>query len=549
MANKKLKVAFLGGVGEIGKNMTLLECGDDIIVIDAGLSFPTDDMPGIDLVIPDFSYLVERQDKVKAILTTHGHEDHIGAIPFVLKELKKVPVYGTKLTLALVEHKLAEHKITKAKLVPVTYDKKIKLGCFTVEFIKVSHSISGACSIAIETPSGLVFHTGDFKIDFTPIDGEPMDLGRIAEIGNRGVTLMLGESTNVERDGYSMSERTVGATFDRIFNANATKRIIVATFASNVHRLQQIIDIADAYGRRVAFFGRSMENIADMAVKIGELKKRTDFVPIERVKDVPDDKIVIICTGSQGEPMSALTRMSSGNAKVKIGKNDTIVVSATPIPGNEKYVFNVINNLYRLGADVIYNALEDVHVSGHAHREEIKTMHALIKPRYFIPVHGEYRHLKQHAELAESMGVPAENILIPDLGDYVEVTRGGLKRVNQIKAGQLLVDGSVLDDSASVVLHDRQRLAEEGFLIVVIGLTKQGKKLYSGPELISRGFALAQEDTDEMINIISSILKNFEIIKAFDRDEIVSAVKKAMKKYLFKHHKKSPMILPIVMEN
>lgn len=548
MANKKLKVAFLGGVGEIGKNMTVLECGDDAIVIDAGLSFPTDDMPGIDLVIPDFSYLTEIKGKIRAILTTHGHEDHIGAIPFVLKEMK-LPVYGTKLTLALIEHKLIEHKIQKAKLVPVTYNKKIKLGAFTVEFIKVSHSISGAAAIAIETPGGLVFHTGDYKIDLTPIDGEPMDLGKLAEVGNRGVLLMLGESTNVEREGYSMSERTVGATFDRIFEANRAKRIIIATFASNVHRLQQIIDIADSYGRRVAFFGRSMENIADMAVKIGELKKRTEFVSIERAKDVPDDKIVIICTGSQGEPMSALTRMAGGNAKVKIGKNDTIVVSATPIPGNEKYVYNVINNLYRQGAEVIYQALEDVHVSGHACKEEIKTMHALIKPRYFIPVHGEYRHLKQHAELAQSMGIPDTNVFIPDLGDYVEVTRGGIKRVNQVKAGQLLVDGSVLDDTASLVLHDRQRLAEEGFLIVVIGLTKQGKKLFSGPELISRGFALAESDLDEMRNIIHSILKNYEIIKSFDRDEIVSAVKKAMKKYLFKHLKKAPMILPIVMES
>ena len=549
MANKKLKVAFLGGVGEIGKNMTLLECGEDIIIIDAGLSFPTDDMPGIDVVIPDFSYLIERKDKVRAILTTHGHEDHIGAIPFVLKELKKVPVYGSKLTLALIEHKLIEHKVEKAKLIPITYGKKIKLGCFTAEFIKVCHSISGAAALAIETPSGLVFHTGDYKIDFTPIDDEPTDLGRLAEIGNRGVTLMLGESTNIEREGYSMSERTVGATFDRIFGANQDKRIIVATFASNVHRIQQIIDLAAKYGRRVGFVGRSVANVAEMAVKIGELKKRDEFVAIERIKDVPDDKLVIICTGSQGEPMSALSRMASGNAKVKIGKNDTIVVSSTPIPGNEKYVFNVINNLYRLGADVIYQALEDVHVSGHACREEIKTMHALIKPKYFMPVHGEYRHLKQHAELAISLGMAAENILIPDLGDCVEVGRGGLKRAAQIKAGQLLVDGAILDDTASVVLHDRQRLAEEGFLIVVIGLMKQGKKPYTGPELITRGFALPQEEMDELANIINSILKNYEIIKSFDRDEIVAAVKKAMKKYLYKHHKKAPMILPIVMEN
>lgn len=548
MANKKLKVAFLGGVGEIGKNMTVLECGNDIIVIDAGLAFPSQDMPGIDLVIPDFSYLLDKADKIRAILTTHGHEDHIGALPFILKDVK-APVYGTKLTLALIEHKLREHRIDDAKLVPVSYDSKIKLGCFTVEFIKVCHSISGAASLAIETPSGLVFHTGDFKIDFTPIDGEPMDLGKLAQIGNKGVTLMLGESTNVEREGYSMSERTVGATFDRIFGANLTRRIIIATFASNVHRLQQIIDLAERYGRKVAFSGRSMENVTEMALSIGELRRTQPFVKIEKAKDVPDDKLVIICTGSQGEPMSALTRMANGNSKVKIGSNDTIVISSTPIPGNEKHVFNVVNNLYRLGANVVYEALEDVHVSGHACKEEIKTMHALIKPRYFIPVHGEYRHLKQHSMLAESMGIPESNIIIPELGDYVEVTRGGIKKVSQIKAGQLLVDGATVGDMSSVVLLDRQHLAEDGLLIVVVGLSLKNGKIYSGPEFISRGFSLGEEETEEVKRIVTSVVKNFDLIKNFDRDEVTAALKKAMKKYILKHLRQTPMILPVVMEH
>lgn len=544
---EKLKVIFLGGIGEIGKNMTALEYGDEILVIDGGLAFPTIDMPGIDLVVPDYTYLKDNKDKIKGFVITHGHEDHIGALPFILHDVP-ARVYATKLTLALIEHKLSEHDISDVSLIPVQYGDMMKIGSFKVEFIKVNHSITGAVSLAIDTPAGLVFHTGDYKIDFTPIDNVRMDLGQFARIGNRGVTLMLGESTNVEREGYSMSERTVGEALDKIFAGNLDRRIIISTFASNVHRVQQILDLSSKYGRRVALSGRSMENIVEMAVKIGELKLPAPLVNIGKIKEIPDERLVIICTGSQGEPMSALTRMANDNSKIKIGDNDTIILSASPIPGNEKPVYNVINNLYRKGAKVIYHALSDVHVSGHACREELKTMFSLIKPKFFIPVHGEYRHLKQHAELATSLGMSEANIIVPELGDVIEVRQNGISRVDKAPSGQLLVDGEEIGDKTEVTLRDRIHLAEDGLMIIVVNLSLEKGEVSSGPDIICRGFSLDTEMEEEIRKILDSVLK--KVGKQLDeREEIKSAVRKAVKKYLFKTTRRSPLILPVVIVN
>lgn len=543
MASKNIRVVFLGGVGEIGKNMTAIEYGEDIVVIDGGMSFPTIEMPGVDFVVPDFTYLKENAKRVRGIVITHGHEDHIGAMPLILKELN-VPVYATKLTLALIEHKLVEQHVQKYTLNTVTYNGKIRLGCMEIEFIKVSHSITGAVALAITTPKGLVFHTGDFKIDFTPVDNVKMDLVRLAQVGERGVLLMLGESTNVEREGYSMSERRVGEALDKIFAANLTRRIIIATFASNVNRLQQIIDLAQKYKRRVAMHGRSMENISEMARKIGELKVKEEFVPINKLKDYPDERLVIICTGSQGEPMSALTRMAAGDSKVKISQNDTIIISSSPIPGNEKMVYNVINNLYRKGAEVIYDALQEVHVSGHACKEELKTMMSLIKPTYFIPVHGEYRHLKQHALLAETMGINPAHIYVPDLGDIVEVSRGGVKKVGQAPAGALLIDGMNIGGDINLVLRDRRHLAEDGIFIPIV-VTKHGL-VAEEPEIVYRGFSCSDDIEKEAKKIIFSQM-NTNLVKPTDDQKV--AIRRALKKFLFTRCKQSPMILPIIIEH
>ena len=462
-----LKVIFLGGVGEIGKNMTALEYAGDIIVIDGGSSFPNVDMPGIDLVIPDTSYLLANKDRVRGIVLTHGHEDHIGALPYVLKDLN-VPVYGTKITLTLVDAKLREQKVENTKLNIIKPGSTVQFGCFKVEFVNVSHSIAGSCALAITTPVGVVFHTGDFKVDFTPIDGNVIDLQRIAEIGNRGVLLLLCESTNIERKGSSMSESTVGASFNNIFADNPERRIIIATFASNIHRLQQIIDLAVKYKRKVAFCGRSMINIAAAAAKIGELRYSEDVVvDIDKIKNIDDKNLVIISTGSQGEPMSALTRMASDEmSKVRLGYNDTVIISASPIPGNERMVYNVINNLYRHGCRVIYESLAEVHVSGHAYQEELKLMHSLLKPKFFMPVHGEHRHQKKHAELAMKIGIPSSNIIVPDIGNQVLVTRRSMKLGDNVPAGAVLVDGLGVGDVGSTVLRDRKHLAEEGLFVI-----------------------------------------------------------------------------------
>ncbi len=547
-----LKVIFLGGVGEIGKNMTALEFGGDIIVIDSGSCFPNVDMPGIDLVIPDTTYLLANKDRVRGIVLTHGHEDHIGALPYVLKDLN-VPVYGTKITLALVDAKLREQKVENVRLNIVKPGSTVQFGCFKVEFVNVSHSIAGSCALSITTPVGTVFHTGDFKVDFTPIDGNVIDLQRIAEIGNRGVLLLLCESTNIERKGSSMSEATVGASFDGIFADNPERRIIIATFASNIHRLQQIIDLAVKYKRKVAFCGRSMINIAAAAAKIGELRYSDDLVvDIDKIKNIDDKNLVIISTGSQGEPMSALTRMASDEmSKVRLGYNDTVIISASPIPGNERMVYNVINNLYRHGCKVIYESLAEVHVSGHAYQEELKLMHALLKPKFFMPVHGEHRHQKKHAELAMRIGMPSSSIIVPDIGNQILVTRRTMKAGDNVPAGAVLVDGLGVGDVGSTVLRDRKHLAEEGLFVIVIGMDREEGKILS-VDVISRGFVYAEnaeglmEEAKKLVLRVSakSDLKEIEDLTVYK-----NMIRREMKSFLYKETRRSPMILPIVTES
>lgn len=546
-----LKVIFLGGVGEIGKNMTALEFAGDIIVIDCGSSFPNVDMPGVDLVIPDTSYLLANKDRVRGIVLTHGHEDHIGALPYVLKELN-VPVYGTKITLTLVDAKLREQKVENVRLNIIKPGSTVQFGCFKVEFVNVSHSIAGSCALSITTPVGTVFHTGDFKVDFTPIDGNIIDLQRIAEIGNRGVLLLLCESTNIERKGSSMSEATVGASFNGIFADNPERRIIIATFASNIHRLQQIIDLAVKYKRKVAFCGRSMVNIAAAAAKIGELRYSEDtVVDIDRIKNIDDKNLVIISTGSQGEPMSALTRMASDEmSKVRLGYNDTVIISASPIPGNERMVYNVINNLYRHGCKVIYESLAEVHVSGHAYQEELKLMHSLLKPRFFMPVHGEHRHQKKHAELAMRIGTPSSNIIVPDIGNQVLVTRRAMKLADNVPAGAVLVDGLGVGDVGSTVLRDRKHLAEEGLFVIVIGIDREEGRVTS-VDVISRGFVYAEnaeELLEEAKKLVLRVSAKTDLKEMEDPAVYKNVIRREMKAFLYKETRRSPMILPIVTE-
>ncbi len=546
-----LKVIFLGGVGEIGKNMTALEFAGDIIVIDCGSSFPNVDMPGVDLVIPDTSYLLANKDRVRGIVLTHGHEDHIGALPYVLKELN-VPVYGTKITLTLVDAKLREQKVENVRLNIIKPGSTVQFGCFKVEFVNVSHSIAGSCALSITTPVGTVFHTGDFKVDFTPIDGNIIDLQRIAEIGNRGVLLLLCESTNIERKGSSMSEATVGASFNGIFADNPERRIIIATFASNIHRLQQIIDLAVKYKRKVAFCGRSMVNIAAAAAKIGELRYSDDtVVDIDRIKNIDDKNLVIISTGSQGEPMSALTRMASDEmSKVRLGYNDTVIISASPIPGNERMVYNVINNLYRHGCKVIYESLAEVHVSGHAYQEELKLMHSLLKPRFFMPVHGEHRHQKKHAELAMRIGTPSSNIIVPDIGNQVLVTRRAMKLADNVPAGAVLVDGLGVGDVGSTVLRDRKHLAEEGLFVIVIGIDREEGRV-TGVDVISRGFVYAEnaeELLEEAKKLVLRVSAKTDLKEMEDPAVYKNVIRREMKAFLYKETRRSPMILPIVTE-
>lgn len=547
-----IKIIPLGGINEIGKNLTAIEYKNDIVVIDCGLKFPDEEMLGIDLVIPDVTYLVKNIERVKGIFLTHGHEDHIGALPYVLKEVN-VPVYGTKLTLGIVESKLKEHNLLGVvDLRCVKPRDIIKLDNLSVEFIRQSHSIADSVAIAIHSPLGVVLHTGDFKIDFTPIDGCVADLSRFAELGKRGVLLMLCDSTNVERPGYTMSESTVGETFQRIF-ADAKGRIIVATFASHVHRLQQIITAASRYGRKVAVSGRSMENIVDVATHLGYLNiEENILINIDEIGRYPDNQIVILTTGSQGEPMSALTRMAaSEHKKVNIMPGDMVIISASPIPGNEKLVSRVINQLFKKGAEVIYESLADVHVSGHACQEELKLMHSLVKPKFFMPVHGEYRHLKQHAELAEKLGMPSNNIVISENGDIIEVTRDSIRKNGTVPSGQVFVDGLGVGDVGNIVLRDRKHLSQDGILTVVVTIEKESGSVIAGPDIISRGFVYVRESEDLMEGareIVKNALLDCEDKHITEWATIKSNIKEALRTFLYEKTKRKPMILPIIME-
>ena len=554
MKNEKAKVKIipLGGVNEIGKNLTAIEYKNDIVVIDCGLKFPDEDMFGIDLVIPDITYLIKNKEKVSGIFLTHGHEDHIGALPYVLKQLN-VPVYGTKLTLGIVETKLKEHGLlSSTELIRVKPRDVIRLNSVSVEFIKTNHSIADSVAIAVHTPLGVVLHTGDFKVDYTPIDGEAMDFARFAELGKKGVLAMMADSTNVERAGYTNSEKIVGESLTRIFG-KTKGRIFIATFASNIHRIQQIIDAASVYGRKVAVSGRSMENILNVAIELGyiELDKDT-LVSIDQINKYNNDQVVIITTGSQGEPMSALSRMAaSEHRKVNIVEGDTIIISATPIPGNEKLVSKVINQLFKKGAEVIYGSQENIHVSGHACQEELKLMQTLVKPKNFIPVHGEYRHLKQHGELAIKLGLDPKNVIIPEVGDVIEVTRSGIKKNGSVVSGQIFVDGLGVGDVGNIVLRDRKHLSQDGILTVVVTLSKESKTIVAGPDVISRGFVYVRESEglmDEAKDIVRNILLDCEEKKITDWATLKSIVRDELRAYLYEKTKRKPMILPIIME-
>lgn len=553
MAKKeKLKIIPLGGLGEIGKNMTVVEYKGDLIVIDCGMMFPEEEMLGIDIVIPDITYLIKNRDKFRAIILTHGHEDHIGALPYVLKQVN-VPVYGTRLTLGLVENKLKEHGILKdVDLRCVKPKDTIKLGDIEVEFIKTSHSIADSVALAIKTPVGNIIHTGDFKIDYTPIDGDVIDLARFAELGREGVLLLMADSTNVERPGYTMSESTVGETFLNIFK-QAKGRIIVATFASNIHRVQQIINAAVSYNRKVAVSGRSMVNVVDVATNLGYMNiPEGTLIDIDDIDRYPDNKMVIITTGSQGEPMSALVRMStSEHKKVNIAPGDMVIISATPIPGNEKLVYRVINQLFKRGADVIYEDLADVHVSGHACQEELKLIHTLVKPKYFIPVHGEYRHLKQHGLLAQKMGMKEENIFLLENGSVLEVDHKSARIAGSVTAGQVLVDGLGVGDVGNIVLRDRKHLSQDGILTVVVTISKETGGVIAGPDIISRGFVYVRESEDLMDQakeIVKDTLQKCEEKQITDWATIKGNIKESLRGFLYEKTKRKPMILPIIME-
>ena len=549
----KLRVIPLGGLGEIGKNMTVLEYGDDIIVVDVGSAFPSEDLPGIDLVIPDVSYLIKNKDRVRGVFITHGHEDHIGATPYIFREIV-APVYGSRLTMALVDHKLKEHKVSGVQLNVVASGEKVKVGShFEVEFIKVSHSIAGAYALAIKTPLGTVIMTGDFKIDFTPIDNEPTDLGRFAELGKKGVLALMADSTNVERPGYTMSERKIGETFEKYFS-QARGRIFIAMFASNIHRIQMVIDEAVKYGRKVCLNGRSMINVSKLAMQLGDLVVPDGYlIDINDLDRYDDDQLVILTTGSQGEPMSGLTRMAfAEHRKLEIRSGDMVIISASPIPGNEKSVSRVINQLVLTGADVIYDALAEVHVSGHARQEELKLIHLLTRPKYFIPVHGEYRMLHHHALLAMSMGVPEDNILIPDIGEIVEISGKEMHIAGKVQAGSMLIDGLGIGDVGAVVLRDRKHLSEDGLLVVTVAVDKKTGAVISGPEVISRGFVYMREAEDMVEGAKMAAKRALDahgpISGNGDWGRAKNVVRDAVSRFVYDTIKRSPMILPIIME-
>lgn len=549
--NGKLRIIPLGGLEQIGMNITAFEYEDSIIVVDCGLSFPEDDMLGIDLVIPDVTYLKENIDKVKGFVITHGHEDHIGALPYVLREIN-VPIYATKLTVGLIDNKLKEHNLlrtTKRKV--IKHGQSINLGCFRIEFIKTNHSIQDASALAIYSPAGIVIHTGDFKVDYTPVFGDAIDLQRFAEIGKKGVLALMCDSTNAERKGFTMSERTVGKTFDNIFAEHKNTRIIIATFASNVDRVQQIINSAYKYGRKVAVEGRSMVNVIGTAAELGYLQiPDKTLIDIDQIKNYPDDKVVLITTGSQGESMAALSRMAANiHKKVTIKPNDTIIFSSNPIPGNEKAVSRVINELSRKGADVIF---QDAHVSGHACQEEIKLIYSLVKPKYSIPVHGEYRHLKAQAQIASDLGIPKENIFILSSGDVLELNEEEPAKVKEkVRTGAILVDGLGVGDVGNIVLRDRQHLAEDGIMIVVLTLEKHSSRLLAGPDIVSRGFVYVRESEDLMDEARIVVEDAIDVCldkHIADWGKIKNIIKDSLGDFLWKRTKRNPMILPIIME-
>jgi ribonuclease J len=546
-----LKIIPIGGMNEIGKNMTVLEYMDDIVIIDCGLSFPDDEMYGIDIVIPDFSYLVKNKRKIRGLVITHGHEDHIGAVPYLLKVLN-IPVYATRLPMGLIESKLAEHNI-KARKHTFNPGDKFKLGRFKVETIRTTHSIVDAVCLSIETPVGRVFHTGDFKVDFTPIDGNPMDFAKLAEIGTKGVLLMMSDSTNATRPGYTASEKTVGNALEAIFRRSQS-RIIVSTFSSNVHRIQRIVDVAVQFGRKVTFSGRSMEKVAELAQQMGYLKiPAGSLVDLKNTKSLPDKEVVIITTGSQGEPMAALSRIANSDHRaIQLKPGDMVILSSSPIPGNEKTVSNIVNKLFELGAEVIYSDIADTHVSGHACQEELKLMQALIRPKFFMPVHGEYRHLKAHAALAEDQGLRKDNIFILNNGQVLQ-TNGKSASIGkeQVQAEAVMVDGLGVGDVGSVVLNDRKMLSESGLIIVVATMDKRSRTLVSGPDIISRGFIYVRDNEDliaEARQIVSKSLEQFQGKKRKDWAEMKSAVRDDLKKFIYNKTKRNPVILPIFME-
>ncbi len=550
---KPIKVSFLGGLNEVGKNMTLFEYGEDMFLVDCGLAFPDQDMLGVDLVLPDFTYVERNADRIRGIVITHGHEDHIGGLPYLLKVLN-VPVYGTKLTVGLIQGKLREHGLlNSASLNVINPGDVITLGGFTVEAIHVNHSIPDALGLAIRCEGGTIVHTGDFKIDTTPIDGGMMALGRLAEIGQEGVLCLMSDSTNAERPGFTESERKVGESFETLFRKAGNNRIIVATFSSNIHRVQQIMNVAASLGRKVALVGRSLENVVSISAELGYLNVPEGIViDINMINRYPADKLVIITTGSQGEPMSALTRMAfSDHRKVEIHPNDYVIISATPIPGNEKTVSRVVNELMKLGADVVYEKMYEVHVSGHACQEELKMIMGIVKPKYFIPVHGELKHLRKHAGLALSMGIPKENILIADNGRVAEISKKALKCTSTVPAGRVFVDGYGVGDVGSVVLRDRKHLAQDGLVIVAVCIDRESGMIVSGPDVVTRGFVYVKE-SEELINAAREVAVS--AIEAqtdggyFDWNSIKASLRDEISHLMYERTKRSPMILPVIME-
>lgn len=551
--NETVKVSFLGGMNEIGKNMTVYEYKNDMFIVDCGLAFPGAELPGVDLVIPDFTYVEENIKKIKGLIITHGHEDHIGGIAYLLKKFN-IPIYATRLTIGLIKGKLQEHRLLDiAELHEINPRDTIKLGAFEVELIHVNHSIPDAVGLAIKCPAGVLIHTGDFKIDTTPVDGDMIDLTRFAEYGKKGVLALFQDSTNAERPGYTMSEKTVGESFENLFRKAGKRRILVATFASNIHRVQQIIDVAKQLKRKVAVLGRSLENLVQVGEELGYLKvPKNVMININEIGSYADDKLVIITTGSQGEPMSALTKMAFGeHRKVSVTPNDYVIISATPIPGNEKMVGNVVNELMKRDIEVIYEKMYEVHVSGHACQEELKLMMSLIKPKYFIPVHGEQKHLQKHAILAQSMGIPKNNIYIGGIGKSIEISGKGIKPVSDVPSGEIYVDGIGVGDVGNIVLNDRKRLSEDGLVIVVATIDTQSGYIVSGPDIVSRGFVYVKDNEDLMNEAkqiaVDIIYKNYNT-KYHDWNQAKSALKDGISKLMYDRTKRSPMVLPIFME-